>query len=124
MNRLRTTIGILAILSLLFGQCQCPTSYNEPQGGFNTEEFEDENSSESRQLEGSWETVGAKWTFKAGGELLVIKNNGKEVKGFWAGQKEGISIVFNGLIQIYKVEKLSETQIKFYNETSEIIFNK
>lgn len=122
MNKLRITIGILALASLFFGQCACPYAGDEPVGSLG--------SSDSRpywneiRLIDTWQTEGAQWTFGDGGVLKIVNSQGDITDAFWVAKEKELEIIINQESALYRVDKLSDKKIKLSGYDREILLIK
>ena len=124
MNKLKIIIGVLAILSLLFGQCMCPHRDNTPVGALGGhKEYNNYYYYSNVELLDEWTTIDSKWHFKDGGEL-TIKSQSQVTNAYWIDGKNTLEIIVKGESTIYSVEVLSETKLKLTSNEKEIILEK
>lgn len=123
MNKIKIIIGIIAILSTLFGQCMCPYDDNYPVGAFGGAGSYYYYYSTEIELIDKWDTIDATWQFKDGGELM-IESRDKISKAYFIAGEETLEIIRNGESTVYSVEALSEKSLRLFTETEEIILEK
>ena len=124
MKKIKIMIGIIAVLSTLFGQCMCPYDGNFPSGvlGGVSDYFYYYYDTQIELLD-KWETIDATWEFKDGGELMIESKDAINKAYFISGENT-LEIIRNGESTVYSVEALSEKSLRLFNEKVEIILEK
>jgi hypothetical protein len=123
MSKLKVIVGVLALLSLLFGQCSCPYSGNNPSGSFGSKDHSNYYWYDTVNLLGEWQTTDAKWNFAQDGKL-TINANGKEQKGLWIEAEGAMEVVIDDELTVFAIEVLSETRLKFSTGSRELILER
>ena len=124
MKKIKIVIGIIAILSTLFGQCMCPYDGNFPVGALGgISDIYYYYYDTQIELIDKWETTDATWQFKDGGELM-IESQGAIHKDYFIAGENTLEIIRSGESTVYSVEALSEKSLRLFTETEEIILQK
>ena len=115
MRKIKITAILVGAL-LMFGQCGCPYGGDQPLTLFNMLHY---------LLNQSYSSTGAIYSFDDDNELSVISKETKELsKGQWIAEDATITFIINEEVKVYSVEKLSETELMFYNDYETLILKK
>jgi len=99
MNKLKIIIAVLAVMSLMFGQCACPYG-GSPSTWSETLHY---------LITGSNSNSNSVYDFSENGELTITSKETKAVRNvFWSSEGEEIALIFEKDVKVYSFEKISE----------------